>query len=65
MPVSPGWKPLAERLTPVFGLPGFGNTRTDGGGVIRPIVLLPSLVNHMAPSGPAVIPRGEAMPGLV
>jgi hypothetical protein len=26
--------------------------------VIRPIELLPELVNHSAPSGPAVIPDG-------
>jgi hypothetical protein len=30
--------------------------------VIRPIDLLPLLVNHSAPSGPAVIPSGRSMP---
>src|SRR5580704_2029107 len=33
--------------------------------VIRPIVLLPALVNHSAPSGPAVIPSGPLMRLLV
>ena len=33
--------------------------------VIRPIALLPLLVNHSAPSGPAVIPVGWLMPGAV
>jgi len=33
--------------------------------VIRPIELLPELVNHSAPSRPAVIPTGAAMPGPV
>ena len=30
--------------------------------VIRPMLLLPMLVNHKAPSGPAVIPFGASMP---
>ena len=30
--------------------------------VIRPIELFPALVNHSAPSGPAVIPSGSRMP---
>ena len=30
--------------------------------VMRPIELLPTLVNHRAPSGPAVIPSGPLMP---
>ena len=32
--------------------------------VIRPIELLSALVNHSAPSGPAVIAVGPLMPGL-
>jgi hypothetical protein len=31
-------------------------------GVIRPIVLLPSFVNHSAPSTPFAIPSGLSMP---
>ena len=31
--------------------------------VIRPIVLLPKLVNHSAPSGPAVISAGNRISG--
>ena len=30
--------------------------------VMRPIVLLPALVNHRAPSGPLVIPAGASIP---
>ena len=33
--------------------------------VIRPIESLPELVNHSAPSGPAVIPCGMLMPGKI
>ena len=33
--------------------------------VIRPIELLRKLVNHSAPSGPAVIPSGPRMSGPV
>src|SRR5712691_6449063 len=33
--------------------------------VMRPIELLPLLVNHNAPSGPAVIPCGDEMVGSV
>src|SRR5215469_3052037 len=33
--------------------------------VIRPIELLPGLVNHSAPSSPAVISVGALMPGPV
>src|SRR5215472_2081866 len=32
---------------------------------IRPIELLPSLVNHSAPSGPLVMASGSSIPGLV
>ncbi len=31
-------------------------------GVIRPIELPPTLVNHSAPSGPVVIEDGSSMP---
>ena len=34
-------------------------------GVIRPIELLPRLVNHRFPSGPATIPSGRLMPAPV
>ena len=30
-------------------------------GVMRPMLLLPLLANHSAPSGPAVIPSGKLM----
>ena len=33
--------------------------------VMRPMESLPELVNHKAPSGPAVIPSGSLMPGPV
>ena len=33
--------------------------------VIRPIVLFPVLMNHRAPSGPAVMPVGKKMPAAL
>jgi hypothetical protein len=46
----------ADRSAPVWA-------ERIGQAVIRPIALLPGLVNHSAPSGPAVIPSGSSMPG--
>src|SRR6266545_1983522 len=41
--------------------PGIGNSVMVPVVVIRPICLLPNSVNHSAPSGPAVMPRGELL----
>jgi hypothetical protein len=65
--------PVGEPQRPVGpggdgGLVDEGRARcswTTPAVVIRPMELLPLLVNHSAPSGPAVIPTGLEMPGRV
>ena len=49
--------PVAETFVGASGTVGFG----DAGAVMRPIELLPVLVNHIAPSGPAAMPYGSLM----
>ena len=46
-------------------MPGPAKLDTTPDGVIRPMVLLPTLVNHRFPSGPAVMLSGWLMPGSV
>ena len=48
-------------MLPVPAMEGWPKALTAPVAVIRPMVSLPALVNHTAPSGPAVMPMGSEM----
>src|ERR1035438_10106471 len=43
---------------------GMGNREITPAVVMRPMLLAPGIVNHRAPSGPAVIPNGPTSAGI-
>jgi hypothetical protein len=65
-PVAVRTAPYVDPTVP-FGREVVVTASGDGaeGAVMRPIEALPELVNHRAPSGPAVISSGELMLGSV